>query len=66
MPREKPLFRINLDRLDERYPYREALSFQDVADYLGCSICTAKRKFKYNKLIGGIAKATVARALSEE
>lgn len=66
MPREKPLFRANLDRLDAKYPDGEVLSFKQIADYLNCSISTAKRKFKYNKLIGGIAKATVARALSEE
>ena len=66
MPREKPLFRVNLDRLDEKYPDREALSFKDIANYLGCSLSTARRRFKYNKNIGGIAKATVARTLSEE
>ena len=66
MPREKPLFRVNLDRLDERYPNKEALSFNEIAVYFGCSLSSARRKFKYNKTISGIAKATVARALSEE
>lgn len=66
MPRERPLFRVNLDRLDEKFPDSEVLSYQQIADYINKSLSTVKRKFTYNKKIGGVAKATVARALSEE
>lgn len=66
MPREKPLFRANLDRLDARFPNKEVLSFEEIADFFGFSKRSAQRKFKYNRIIGGIAKTTIARALSEE
>lgn len=66
MPREKPLFRDNLDRLDVAFPNKEILKYQDIADYLGVSKVTVKRKFQkdYNKKLGGISKAVLASILS--
>ncbi|MEE1219541.1 MAG: hypothetical protein U0L20_06430 [Ruminococcus sp.] len=68
MPREKPMFRVNLDRLDARYPNKEALSYSDIADFFGYSYRSASRKWqsKYNSACGGVPKVTIARVLSEE
>lgn len=35
MAREKPLFRDNLDRLDDAFPDKEVLQYRDIAKYLG-------------------------------
>ena len=66
MPREKPLFRINLDRIDAAFPDKEVLSLSDIATYTGKSLRTITRKYKINKEIGGISKATLANRLSQE
>jgi AraC-like DNA-binding protein len=66
MPREKPLFRENLDRLDVKFPDKEVLQYADIAQYLGVSKSTVQRHFKkeYNKKLHGISKSVVASALS--
>ncbi len=46
MPREKELFRDNLQRLDEHFPQRELLSIRDVAGYCQCDVRTAKKRYK--------------------
>lgn len=62
MPREKPAYRDNLERISEVYPNKELLSISDVARFTGlCNRVTAKRyPFKKNF----ISKATFARELS--
>lgn len=42
MAREKPLFRNNLDRLDEAFPNREVLKYKDIADITGLSLRTVR------------------------
>ena len=63
MPREKPAFRDNLDRLDEAFPDRELLSVTEVARYLGKSSQTVAKRFPFRRGLG-ISKATLARELS--
>lgn len=55
MPREKPLFRENLDRLDEKFPNKEVLSFKEVSEFCGLSILTIKRRGWYNPKFHGIS-----------
>lgn len=67
MPREKPLFRTNLDRLDERFPDREALKYDEIASILGRSRRFVTKHYQqyYNKNLAGISKSVLARILSE-
>lgn len=66
MAREKPLFRNNLDRLDEAFPNREVLKYKDIADITGLSLRTVKKYYQkhYKKELGGISKAVLASLLS--
>lgn len=64
MPREKPLFRVNLDRLDAAYPGKEILSIRDVADYMGVSVKSVQRRKWYDKTVCGIPKTKLASLLS--
>lgn len=66
MPREKPLFRENLDRLDKKFPDVEVLRYADISEYLGISLRTAKTHYQkyYNKQICGISKTVLANILS--
>jgi AraC-like DNA-binding protein len=66
MAREKPLFRVNLDRLDAAFPNKEVLSLKDIADFTGKSVRTITRKFKTNPDIGGISKTVLANRLAQE
>lgn len=66
MAREKELFRENLDRLEKRFPDKEVLKYEDIANYLGRSKRFVSEHFKqhYNKKIAGISKTVLARILS--
>lgn len=64
MPREKPLFRRNLERLDEKFPDKELLSYDEVATYLQKSKKTVSRIFGERKTGNSISKARVADFLS--
>lgn len=68
MAREKLLFRDNLDRLDGKYPDKEALTYADLAEFFGYSYRSAYRKWqkKYNKACNGVPKTTVASVMSSE
>lgn len=68
MPREKPLFRINLDRLDERFPDKEALKYDEIASFLGRSKRFVSKHYQqhYNKNLAGVSKTVLARELSQE
>jgi len=63
MAREKPLYRDNLERLNELYPDKEGLSPAEVAAFLGITEKTARGSVQFNK-IGRklfISKASFAR-----
>lgn len=63
MPREKPLFRDNLERLDKAFPNKEWLQIKDVKAYTGIvDHDTCKRKFGLTK--AGISKVKFASLLS--
>ncbi len=64
MPREKPLFRENLERLDAKFPNKEVLSFKEVAEFYGISIITVKRRGWYNPKFKGILKTKLASEMS--
>ena len=66
MPKEKELFRVNLDRLDRRFPDKEVLKYADIADYLGRTTRFVQEHYHqhYNKDLAGISKTVVARMLS--
>lgn len=64
MPREKELYRENLDRLDKAFPNKEVLSQIDVAIYTGKSLPTINRRKWYDPKIGGISKTKLASLLS--
>ncbi|MBC8586084.1 hypothetical protein [Youxingia wuxianensis] len=65
MPREKEAYRDNLERLCEAFPDKEALTYIEIARFLGKSPTTIRRAFRdiYKQGIG-ITKATLARKLS--
>lgn len=66
MAREKPLYRNNLDRLDEAYPDKQVLKYQEIAELTGLSIRTVKKYYQrfYKKELGGVSKTVVASILS--
>jgi hypothetical protein len=66
MPREKELYRENLDRLDERFPGRDVLKYADIAEVTGRSVRFVQKHFKkhYNTELAGVSKTVVARILS--
>ena len=65
MAREKELFRENLEQLNDRFPDKEVLKYEDLAAVCGYSKRAAQRNWQkfYNRAIGGVPKATVARVL---
>ncbi len=65
MPREKDLYRDNLERLDKAFPDREVLSYIDISRYTGMSKSTVQRRFRRLRKLGGISKCTVARELAD-
>lgn len=64
MPREKAGFRDNIEILNARFPEKDVLTMREVADWLGVSLRTAYRKIKYNKELGRVSKADLARQIS--
>jgi hypothetical protein len=66
MAREKELFRVNLDRLDERFPDKDVLKYSDIANYLGRSLKFVQTHYCqfYNKDLAGVSKTVLARVLS--
>ena len=65
MPREKPMYRENLETINKQFPDKEALSYKEIAALFGYSYHTALRHWSgiYNKAIGGVPKTTIARAM---
>lgn len=68
MPREKALFRDNLDRLDKKFPNKESLTYKDLAELFGYTYKSAFRKWQkqYNKTCNGVPKSVVASIMSGE
>jgi hypothetical protein len=65
MAREKELFRENLEAINARFPAKETLNYEEICVLFGYSKSTAIRNWKseYNRRIGGVPKATIARAM---
>lgn len=63
MSREKEMFRYNLERIIERFPGKEVLSYKDVCTYLKKDYKTVKKFFPKPKC-GGIPIVILARELS--
>lgn len=66
MPREKELYRENLDRLDERFPGRDVLKYAEIAEVTGRSLRFVQKHFKkhYSPELAGVSKTVLARILS--
>lgn len=63
MPREKPLFRDNLERLDSRFPDKEWLCLPDIKSYTGIKDNrTIKKRFGITQ--EGTSKVKFASLLS--
>ena len=63
MPREKPSYRDNLERLDEAFPDKELLTITDVSNFIGICRRVTKEMFSFNTY-NYISKATLAREMS--
>lgn len=64
MPREKETYRLQLERLLERYKDKEILTYKEVSEYTGRSYRALKRQFKADERLGGIPLTTLAYRLS--
>ena len=62
MPREKELFRDNLQSLNERFPDKFLLDSTEVSKFTGLERHTIKKKFKFDGRY--ITKTQLARDLS--
>lgn len=67
MAREKELFRENLEQLNARFPDKEVLKYEDLAQICDYSYRTAQRNWAkyYNKILGGVSKIKAASVLSD-
>ena len=63
MSREKEDFRDNLERISQRFPGKEVLTYQEVCQYLGKTYKTVKKMFPDQKC-GGVPVVSLAKALS--
>lgn len=62
MPREKPAYRDNLERIKERFPDKELLSVSDVCEFCGKNYRTVKKLFEFKNNFISVAK--LAREMS--
>ena len=62
MPREKELFRDNLERLDAAFPNKEMLSQKEVSEFTGIGQWTIPKHFSFKNHY--ISKVKLARELS--
>lgn len=66
--RESPTYRTNLQQLNEHFEH-EVLTISEVADFIGKSKNTAKKRFPFicrtDTHTGGCTKTQLAKALSE-
>ena len=66
--RESPSFRANLEQLNQRFPGQEFLTIREVAEYIGNTPNTAKRRFPFvcrsdENPHGGCTKVQLAKAI---
>lgn len=64
MAREPENYRDNLERVLKRFPNREILQRQEVAEFLGVTTRTLKKYFPKSTL-GGIPIVALAKKMSE-
>ena len=64
MPREKPCFRINAQRIREVYPGKEFLTSCDVAKLCGICTRTANKIFGFSRNNRYLSVEDVARIMS--
>lgn len=66
MPREKELFRDNLERLDKAFPNKEILDLAEVANYLGVCRRTLVKHLKIKKMrVKTMSKSSLASLLCD-
>lgn len=61
MPREKPDYRANLERLNELYPDREMLNIKDILKIIGWKDQRTAKKYLPLTPLRQISKAALAR-----
>ena len=61
MAREKEGYRDNIEQLNRLYPSHEALSLEEVAQVLNCSIKTVRRNLGHLMVHKRIMKTALAR-----
>ena len=64
MPREKEGYRDNMALLNERFPDKDMLGPGDVAQFMGVSWDTVRRRIRFNAATKRISKADLARQIS--
>lgn len=64
MPREKEGFRDNMALLNIRFPEKDMLNKNDVAEFIGCSYSTVSRRIRFNPATRRVSKADLARQIS--
>ena len=62
MPREKELFRDNLERLEEKFPGKELFNIKEVSEFCGIDYRTTKKLFTFKNNF--ISKMKLASELS--
>ena len=62
MPREKEGYRLNLERINEKFPEREMLRVCDVMSFTGWSRNSVKKRIPF--MDGYISKADLARRIT--
>ena len=65
MAREKELFRENLELINDRFPEKATLNYEELCALFGYSRRTATRVWKglYDRRLGGVPKTTVAQKM---
>ena len=61
MPREKEGYRDNIEQLNRLFPSHEALSLEEVAQVMNCSVKTVRRNIGHLMVGKKIMKTALAR-----
>lgn len=61
MPREKEGYRDNIEQLNRLFPSHEALSLEEVAQVMNCSVKTVRRNLGHLMVRAKIMKTALAR-----
>lgn len=67
MPRENEYYRPIVDELEEMFPGKHVLNYNDIAKYTGRSVRFVKEHWSeyYNKSVGGIQRTKYAQIASK-